>query len=229
MRESGTPSTISAVWPGAAPRTERAEKLPSPPSERARTNRTWSTRRRPRTPLPHFLHAPTQFVLNTEIHRALHRRHELREIALLALGQIQPLPLDADSFVKQLRHTRLIRRITSSHLPTESLTHLPFLTQQLHALALVASVHAPELLHLRVVQVEATPHNLSQALLELTSERRLIARSKLLRLLLSSLQTISALSMNAGRPKHRDDCERDEEVPSSLHCVPSRITGSTGE
>jgi hypothetical protein len=80
---------------------------------------------------------------------------------------------------------------------------LPLATQQLHPRPLVAPVHLSELLHLRIVQVQPTPHHLGQPLLELSRERRLIAWPELL-LLLLPLQAICPLC-ECDRRRERSD------------------------
>jgi hypothetical protein len=163
--------------------------------------------------LPHLLHPPPHLVLNSEIHRALHRRHELREILLLALGQVEPLSLDSHCLVEQLRHARLLGGIACSHLPAQLLSRLPLLTQQLHALAFVTGVHLPELLHLRVVQVETTPNHLSEPQLELPRERCLLSTLELtLLLLLLALQSLRPLGFSTPAQERGDERQRSEEI-----------------
>jgi hypothetical protein len=69
---------------------------------------------------------------------------------------------------------------------------LALATHQLHPRPLVAPIHLAELLHLRIGQSQPTPYYLSQSLLELSRERRLIACAELL-LLLLTLQPIRTL------------------------------------
>src|SRR5215203_604018 len=79
--------------------------------------------------LPDILEAPAEIVLNADVHRALNRAHERGEIALLALRNVEPLPLDLERPVEQPGDRRLVGGITGEDLGAQCLPHLTFFAQ----------------------------------------------------------------------------------------------------
>ena len=67
----------------------------------------------PRTQL---LRPASHLVLKSKQLRALHWRQEFRELTLLALNEVETLPLDAQCFVEQLSDLVLVRLLTKQQL-----------------------------------------------------------------------------------------------------------------
>jgi len=126
---------------------------------------------------PKVFEALAKLVLNAEIFRPLCRRHERRELALLAFRDVQPSSLNRQKLVQQPGDPLLIRRIACQNFSTQSLTSAPLIPKQLHPVPLESIVDPTELLHLRVIEVETSFHDLGESLAKLPLERaRLLAR-----------------------------------------------------
>ena len=140
-------------------------------------------------PCPSFLALPTEvletpaeLVLDAEVLSSLRRRHEGRELALLAFGEVQAPSLDRKKLIEQSRDPLLIRGVAGENLAAQRLTSAPLIAKQLHPVALEAIVDSTELLHLRVIEVEPSLHDLGESLAKLPFERAALRRRARLRL-----------------------------------------------
>jgi hypothetical protein len=69
--------------------------------------------------------------LKSEEFGALNRRKEFRELALLALKEIEPLSLEAQRLVEQLANLVLIRLVTEHQLRSQTTPDFPLARNEL--------------------------------------------------------------------------------------------------
>jgi hypothetical protein len=137
--------------------------------------------------LAQLLHPATKVILDPEVLRALDRRHERCELALLELGEIQPITLDLQRSIEQRADLGLVGRVPLQYLGAQRLPNLPLISEQAHAVSLESIVHLTELPHLRVVQVESSTDDLRKPLSKHELEPALPLSAGLSRWLIQSL------------------------------------------
>jgi hypothetical protein len=163
---------------------------------RRRPSSTRCTLRRLSKPFPssptHLIHLPADLLLHAEVARALHRREELGQLALLSLGHVDPLALELELVREQLFNARRVRRIVLQHFIAKSPTCHHLTTVQVAALTIEALVHFRQLTHPFIAQaklrLEQCGQLLAKALFHLLAIRPSTADPLALGLTLTTLR-----------------------------------------
>jgi hypothetical protein len=124
------------------------------------------------SPIAEFHHPLAKLILETEILRALNRRQELSQLALLVLLEIESLTLKPHHLIEKRANLLLIGAVTRHQLRAQRLPRLPLLRHQRNSLPVEFLIRRLEPRHLVVVQLELPPDDLGTALAEATFQLR---------------------------------------------------------
>jgi hypothetical protein len=116
-------------------------------------------------------HPPAHVLLNAEELRALERRQELRELALLGLDGLQPVAGELHRLVEELPNAILVRLVAGVDLAPQLEPQLALAPNEIAPLRLETLIGLLQPSHLVVVQLELHPHDLRQSGTELTLHR----------------------------------------------------------